>query len=387
MSQSELEAIHAKFKIFLKFFHNAIELNFLPDCGLQIIIVLKMAILPASVLTVIVFSIQKIISIIGKTLNEVEFLYLIVLTCCNCQTISKFLICGVVMKKKLCSILMYPDEIIFNEDETMGRIRQKYVTNSLKFGYNIASCGISITTYQIFVVNETNFTSIMFFTFPHINKGSFLHIPLNLGAQSFILIYSIGLMVLVDILFIFMTMYFKGELESLSEFIGSLNGLDIEDFEVDLEGDHRKILRIFCEFYTKVMRIKRIFLDICWYTYLILFSTSIIYVCLLIYIMSFSSAGITIYIIPLAPLSQMFLVCFIGEMVYSSGEAVSTALTATNWYMMTTKNQKTFLMLLAFSQRPSFIRTFGFEKVTLHTFLQLMKAMGSYCAFLYTVLH
>uniref|UniRef100_A0A240SY02 Odorant receptor n=1 Tax=Lutzomyia longipalpis TaxID=7200 RepID=A0A240SY02_LUTLO len=386
MPPLELEVFHDKYKIFLKIFQYATSLNFLPVSRLRFFNTWKIAIIPFSLILSISLSIYKV-STIQDNFDVVDLLYSIVVTCCMGQALSKFLIFAFFMGKKFSTVLVYLEDLVFAQSTVMSHLRQRVLSKSIKTGYKIvmiyfALCVVSFLAYLFYVLHEKKFTSIMFYTFPSVNKGSILHIPLNLIYQFLIFSYGIWYMVLTDMLFVFISMYFRGELASLSELIGGL-----DDERIDSEKEHRRILHTFYEFHTKTKEMQRTFIDVCWYSYLVQFFTSTVYLCLMLYMMSFSAASFTLYFIPLAAMNQMFMVCLIGEILHTSGEDVINAFSATKWYLMTTRNQRIFLILLTFVQPPTIIKTFGFKEVTLHTFLQLVKAMGSYCAFLYTILH
>uniref|UniRef100_A0A3F2ZDG6 Odorant receptor n=1 Tax=Lutzomyia longipalpis TaxID=7200 RepID=A0A3F2ZDG6_LUTLO len=378
MSQSQLEDSHRKFKAYLKFLFYTTQLNFLPDCRWRCIKYIEMAIMPSLLIFNTVLALTKFISLIGKSFDLAGFLYLIIMPCAWAQVIVKFFITAVFYKKEMDAFVRYFDCQVFNTN-ILTKIRQRIMPRTINLANKFGSaCVVAVSGYHYFSLTTTKFTSVLFFSY--VAETSFLHVPLNIILQSISMVYSIWLMTLVDILFLFMMVYFKGEFDSISLLFGELN----EDRIIPDKDCERILLESF-KFHMKANEMLMIFRRICWFNLLVQFSTSLVYICMVLYMTNSTSTTSVFFIIPPAVVGQTLLVCYTGEIIKSSSEGVPISLAATKWYQMSIENQRFYLMVLTFTQQPTVLSTFGMNEVSLSAFLKILKMTFSYCAFLYTI--
>ncbi|GAB0099591.1 Odorant receptor [Sergentomyia squamirostris] len=87
----------------------------------------------------------------------------------------------------------------------------------------------------------------------------------------------------------------------------------------------------------------------------------------------------------LGVMSQIFALCAFGEIIKINTEKLSEAFYEVNWYEMSVKDQKTFLIILGMAQRKYGLKAAGMYVVDIYAFIQIVKLAFTYCAILYTV--
>uniref|UniRef100_A0A3F2ZDE1 Odorant receptor n=1 Tax=Lutzomyia longipalpis TaxID=7200 RepID=A0A3F2ZDE1_LUTLO len=82
---------------------------------------------------------------------------------------------------------------------------------------------------------------------------------------------------------------------------------------------------------------------------------------------------------------ELLLLCLFGEFIKIKTEILSQTLYLTNWYDMSVKDQKTYLLILRMMQRTSGLKAAGMYDINMNTFVQLTKAIISYCGLILTL--
>ncbi|GAB0099560.1 Odorant receptor [Sergentomyia squamirostris] len=82
---------------------------------------------------------------------------------------------------------------------------------------------------------------------------------------------------------------------------------------------------------------------------------------------------------------QVFPLCVFGEMIKIKSEKLSEAFYEVNWYELSLKDQKTFLIILGMAQRQYGLKAAGMYNVDIYAFIKIVKLAVSYCAILYTL--
>ncbi|XP_059608147.1 odorant receptor 4-like [Phlebotomus argentipes] len=91
------------------------------------------------------------------------------------------------------------------------------------------------------------------------------------------------------------------------------------------------------------------------------------------------------YLICCIGIGQIFLLCLFGELIKMKTERLSETLYLTNWYELSVKDQKTFLLILAMAQKDFGLKAAGMYDVNLNAFVQIVKLAFSYCTALYAL--
>ncbi|XP_059608018.1 putative odorant receptor 83c [Phlebotomus argentipes] len=91
------------------------------------------------------------------------------------------------------------------------------------------------------------------------------------------------------------------------------------------------------------------------------------------------------YILCLFVMGQTLVFCVFGEFIKHKTERLSTTLYLTNWYELSLRDQKTFLLILRMSQREYGLKAAGMYELNIYLFIQIIKVAFSYCAILYAL--
>uniref|UniRef100_A0A240SYG1 Odorant receptor n=1 Tax=Phlebotomus papatasi TaxID=29031 RepID=A0A240SYG1_PHLPP len=97
------------------------------------------------------------------------------------------------------------------------------------------------------------------------------------------------------------------------------------------------------------------------------------------------ASEIACYLIFTCGILQVFPLCLFGEFIKMKTEKLSETLYLTNWYDLSLKDQKTFLIILTMAHREYGLKAAGLYDVNVYAFVQIVKIAMSYCAILYTL--
>ncbi|GAB0095679.1 hypothetical protein DMENIID0001_110840 [Sergentomyia squamirostris] len=100
----------------------------------------------------------------------------------------------------------------------------------------------------------------------------------------------------------------------------------------------------------------------------------------------FYESNITNYMAAFTSITQLFVLCFFGQIVKSRTQVIAGAFYMTKWYEMPLKEQKNLIIAMAVSQRPVNLEAGGIMDLTYETFASIIKAAVTYGAMLFTVL-
>ncbi|XP_026328728.1 odorant receptor 4-like [Hyposmocoma kahamanoa] len=84
-------------------------------------------------------------------------------------------------------------------------------------------------------------------------------------------------------------------------------------------------------------------------------------------------------------LTQIFFLCFFGDIIMRSNKEVGDAVYNCNWYMTSAKNAKMLHYLQLRAQKPCKLTAYGFADVNVNAFSKIMNSAWSYFALLKTV--
>ncbi|GAB0093030.1 hypothetical protein DMENIID0001_080820 [Sergentomyia squamirostris] len=321
-----------------------------------------------------------------SSFDIVQFLNLIVMILGYYQSTCKFIICCVIYREKLHSLLEYLDDLASNRDSLMWNIRTRVMTKDIKFVikigkfFAICCCG-STWAFIVAALLHSKFTYVAYFTYPFVKSGSMLDILLNIGLEAITIHTTVGIMISIDAINFFVSQYLKGEYGSISQLLLSLNN----DSSLS---DAKSEMIIFTSYRCHVKVTEKLgeLQTMCWYIYLNQVYTSILYTCMILYMIRFGESSASFYFIPPGVICTIFLLCYTGQIVIDGTDQVIEALGQIKWYRLNVRNQRNLILFMVFAQRSRGLRTFAFSHIGMETFLQLLKAICSYWAFLYTVL-
>ncbi|XP_059612823.1 odorant receptor 4-like [Phlebotomus argentipes] len=91
------------------------------------------------------------------------------------------------------------------------------------------------------------------------------------------------------------------------------------------------------------------------------------------------------YFLCVCGLTQILALCLFGEFIKIKADNLSTTLYLINWYEMSLKDQRTFLIILGMAQKKYRLKAAGMYSVSIYSFVQIVKISVTYCAILYTL--
>uniref|UniRef100_A0A240SXZ5 Odorant receptor n=1 Tax=Lutzomyia longipalpis TaxID=7200 RepID=A0A240SXZ5_LUTLO len=95
--------------------------------------------------------------------------------------------------------------------------------------------------------------------------------------------------------------------------------------------------------------------------------------------------GIGNYVIILVAATLSLPICFLGEFIRVKSDELSETLCLINWYELSMKDQKIFLIVLGMAQREYGLKAAGMYSIGFYTFLKILKIAFSYSAILYSL--
>uniref|UniRef100_A0A3F2ZDC3 Odorant receptor n=1 Tax=Lutzomyia longipalpis TaxID=7200 RepID=A0A3F2ZDC3_LUTLO len=230
------------------------------------------------------------------------------------------------------------------------------------YGYNLTKCcPVFVKIPPIIIADENPYKNIISICFSII---------------SYFLV--VELIIVGDAIFLIIFAHFEGELRALAEVIERLNDAKVA------QDDSKEILLFVYESHLNVLANVRIFQKIYWHLNLHLIGTNFLYVCLLLYITRFYDSPMVMYVTTLLLIFQLFLICFLGEILRTRTEAIGEALYHTQWYEMKQSEKLTLLIMMAIGQEAVGLEAGGIMNLSLDTFVSVMKAAVSYGAIMYT---
>uniref|UniRef100_A0A240SYL9 Uncharacterized protein n=1 Tax=Phlebotomus papatasi TaxID=29031 RepID=A0A240SYL9_PHLPP len=80
---------------------------------------------------------------------------------------------------------------------------------------------------------------------------------------------------------------------------------------------------------------------------------------------------IVFYLFMLCVVSQLFLLCAFGEVIFSKTQDIFTELYLTKWYDMNLNNQRAILMMMQMAKAPYGLKAGGMFDINMYTFIQV----------------
>uniref|UniRef100_A0A7G3AFB9 Putative conserved plasma membrane protein n=1 Tax=Lutzomyia longipalpis TaxID=7200 RepID=A0A7G3AFB9_LUTLO len=255
------------------------------------------------------------------------------------------------------------------EDEELGRILEKHLMNSLKIFKFCDRCGIRIffiasilcssyfrlnadygLTYELPFIASDNFKDkFLWKEFLYILQG-FFYINLAIATIS------------LDIGIVFLCLKVIAEMNILSDYMKVLN----EKIKTDPKF-FGKIIKRHCSLIENVNLLNNIISKISFY-HLILACFALLFG--MTFLITYAT-GIANYIIIVCGGSLSLPMCILGEIIRNKTDDISDILYLTNWYELSVKEQKMFLIILGMAQREYGLKAGGMYDVNLYTFVQV----------------
>ncbi|XP_059618107.1 odorant receptor 45a-like [Phlebotomus argentipes] len=289
----------------------------------------------------------------------------------------------VIHRKKIFAMLEFFETWLKSCEPVIGDVRRKYLLINTKLGITwtriflifITFVGISVNSFHLYI---SKYSAPMLFTIPGLPQESIFYYPVNVVYGTVLYFSILEYIMIADAVVMITILYFRSEFYTLAEFVTQLNDPNKASSVLRITHETHKIAL------QKVKELTKSF----WHLYFHKLFAIMIYLCCTLYIFQSLSASIFIAVLIVGAMtSQIFILCFFGQVIENSSELLYKNFCMTNWYEMKLKDQKDFLMLLISIQKPVRIETFGFGNISIYTFVQICKAAGTYAAILYTVIN
>lgn len=206
----------------------------------------------------------------------------------------------------------------------------------------------------------------IFFSFPGIPLNSILFYPINIIGQLILYFACLEILMWSDTIIMVCIMYCDAELRTIRDLI-----LFLENEEV-VKTKSQFMLKLIYEVHRDIAQQAKELTDSFWHIYFIKLLTIMLYLCSVMFIFqSFDASLIVPFNASMMMISQIFILCFFGQILRNSSEEMCDSLYMTKWYDMTTKNLKNLLMLMTRFHNPIKVETFGFGVISIYTFVQV----------------
>uniref|UniRef100_A0A3F2ZDD0 Odorant receptor n=1 Tax=Lutzomyia longipalpis TaxID=7200 RepID=A0A3F2ZDD0_LUTLO len=377
MSEKEIIFLHKKVLNFHRIFYNWVTLDIFFSNPGKVLRFLKLCLVPMIFLLSVIFSILTNIAVD----NHIFMCYSIAFLGGGYQACFKYYVIFIGHRKNFDKIVEYMKFLIMASHlDFANDIRRNCLKRNMHLALVIGrfllvlfnTSGIFVLIY---VYNPLFFKTspIVFVNDVHDKKMIFMYYFVVISFFIFLEIVVVG-----DVYFLTIFAYIEGELRALAEVIERLNNAKVA------QNDSKEILLFVHESHLKVLFNVRILQKIYFHLNLHFIGTNFLYVCLLLYITRFYESTLIMYFTTFLMILQLFIICFLGEILRSRTEAIGEALYHTQWYEMKQKEKLALLIMMALGQKAVGLEAGGIMNLSLDTFVSVMKATVSYGAVMYT---
>uniref|UniRef100_A0A3F2ZED1 Odorant receptor n=1 Tax=Phlebotomus papatasi TaxID=29031 RepID=A0A3F2ZED1_PHLPP len=303
-----------------------------------------------------------------------------VLFCITCIQI----LCKIVLlryhRKNMLELLEKAQSLHSNfENKDINCIAEKTLTkfsNIWETCFKLGRALVYVTGYSFSIANTINGKSGVIVEIPLIPSDFPYYTQIMLFVQVLYTPFACAYLFYSEISVAFFGFEIMAAADILYDYISANRDRIQED------PDLLKIITIrYCEVMDNIKRFNNIISLPC----LIQFTTSAFLSFSIFYIVRLYPRNPVGYTSTLAILFQLFIPCVFGEFIRIKMERLSTTLYLTNWYDLSLKDQKSFLLILGTTQRQYGLKAAGMYDVNIYTFIKIIKMGASWCAFTFTL--
>uniref|UniRef100_A0A7G3AK69 Odorant receptor n=1 Tax=Lutzomyia longipalpis TaxID=7200 RepID=A0A7G3AK69_LUTLO len=281
------------------------------------------------------------------------------------------LLVGLFKRQKFEKLLLNIGEMYKEqqEDEGLEQISKKHLMNSLKVFKFCDRVGIrlfvtaGVLSGVYFRLNEDYG---LMFELPFIAsdfKDNFLWNNFLYALQGFFYVYMATALMTLDVGIVFLGLQVIAEINILRDYMKMLN----EKIKTDPKF-LKKIIKRHCSVIENVNLLNEIISETSFYQ-LILTCNALLFG--MTFLITYAT-GIGNYMIIMCGASLSLPICVFGEIIKNKTDDLSDNLYLTNWYELSLKDQKTFLIILRMAQREYGLKAAGMYDVNLYTFIQVI---------------
>ncbi|GAB0087918.1 hypothetical protein DMENIID0001_022840 [Sergentomyia squamirostris] len=382
---SLLEEQHKRLKWIIFTYYWIWRCEFIPDFGLKILKNIKSSIYPVNLIfgmfcVVYHFLVQMVDYGYDLALTIVYFFAIY-----QCAMVYAEIM--IIHRERLFDMLKFFDEWIISKEPLISDIRRKHLLANTELGIKwtkiflmfITCVGLNVNTFHLYV---SGFSAPMLFTIPGLPNDSIFYYPVNVIYGTVLYFAILENIMISDAVVMIMILYFRSEFYALAELVTQLH----DGTSVKMKAT--SILRTTHETHKIALQKVKELTQTFWHLYFHKLFAIMIYLCCTLYIFQSLNASIFIAVLIVGAMtSQIFILCFFGQVIENSSELLYQSFCMIQWYEMKLEEQKKYLLLTMSIQKSVRIETFGFGDISIYTFVQICKAAGTYAAILYTVVH
>ncbi|GAB0094407.1 Odorant receptor [Sergentomyia squamirostris] len=290
-------------------------------------------------------------------------------------------LCGLIQKKIFHKLLEEIEQSYSaqEDDEELNKISEKHLVNALKIWKFV-----SIWIFRLFALAsilislQFRFTKsiglIMDWSFLPADSMFWNEIPYFF--QLIILLTTALSCVTADMTTIFISLNNMASLDILNDYIRLIN----EKIKIDPD-----FLKIILKRHCKVIDNINLLNEAVYQISFIQMIISTLAILLTFVFIREETMQISGYTTCLCGMVQIFPLCVFGEMIKIKTEKLSETFYEVNWYELSLKDQKTYLIILGMAQRQYGLKAAGMYTVDIYAFYKILKLAFSYCAILYSL--
>ncbi|GAB0097195.1 Odorant receptor [Sergentomyia squamirostris] len=289
--------------------------------------------------------------------------------------------CGLIKKKIFYKTLEEIDESYSaqEDDVELNEISEKHLLNALKIWKLVSIWMIRLfTVAAIFLSLQFRFSKTIGLNmdWSFLPEDSMFWNEIPYFFQFIILLFTALCSATVDMTTIFIGLDIMASLDILNEYIRLINE------KIKTNQDFLKIiLKRHCKVIDKINLLNEAIYQI---SFIQMIFITLALLLLFVFIRE-ETKQISGYITCLCAMVQIFPLCVFGEMIKIKTEKLSESFYEVNWYELSLKDQKTYLIILGMAQRQYGLKAAGMYTIDIYAFYQILKIAFSYCAVLYAL--
>ncbi|GAB0099014.1 Odorant receptor [Sergentomyia squamirostris] len=381
-----LQQNHNRLKRILFLFFKAWNFGFLPEPTFFILNALRLSIYPMYLLYGEFCILWHLFVQIEDYTDLIEVGFNVTFLIGNYQALMIYLGIAIYNKRRILEVFDFYEGLLEDQDVLVRELRRRHFGRSTRIAYFCAKYFLMATFVSfLFIVAydlvRSNFVAVMLFYTPGFPRTSIWFYPVNLIHQFSLFFTAYEIIMFSDIVIMIMIAYCQAEMSVITELIGLLNNNDLA--RRDPRFVIRKILEVHLEISSQAKKMTAAFYHIYFHKLLAI----MLYLGSIFLVFHSLDQDLSAAVLSAAVMmTQVFVLCYFGQMLTNSSQELLDAVYMTQWYEMTVRDQKDLLMLMMRLSRPVKVETFGFGDISIFTFVRICKASASYAAIIYTVL-
>uniref|UniRef100_A0A240SXS0 Odorant receptor n=1 Tax=Lutzomyia longipalpis TaxID=7200 RepID=A0A240SXS0_LUTLO len=285
-------------------------------------------------------------------------------------------------KRNKFHLLMQNIQKLFEEEEEhedLEEILKKHLTYSMKV-FLFLNCWLIRIGLGLTLIGGINFRLNdefgLIIEFPFIASDNFIKQESPYIIQTVFVFVAAYILMSINVGFIFLGLQVIAEINILTDYMKLLN----EKIKTHPKF-WRKITKRHCSVIENLNLLSEIISET---SFMQLFANCVTFMFGFSFLMKYSDEIVN-YMVIVAGTMFSLHICILGEFIKIKTDNISEIFYQTNWYDLSLKDQKMFLIVLGMAQREYGLKAVGMYDVNLYTFVHIFKIAFSYCAVLFSL--